>query len=195
MERNAELASLVEATKAAQANLDAAENAGRPRLDVTIGGGPAGIDESFQKSASKAARADGYLVTGSIIFDTAIERRTEKGGLADAHARLQRARVDERAARARIASQAIRIVQRIKAAYASAKLSDEAIALAEQNIDAENKRFQLGKSTNFDVLRRQDELEQARLRRVSAIVDYLGARVELDALTGTIFRRFSITLR
>jgi len=195
LEHSAELAGLGEAVKAAKANVDAANSAARPQLDLALVGGPGGVDDTLSGALKKTARADGYSITGNLTFDTALERRTEKGTIAAAHARLQRAQVDERAARARISSQAIRIVQRIKAATASVKLSDEAIALAQQNIDAENKRFLLGKSTNFDVLRRQDELEQAKLRRVSAIVDYLGARVELDALSGAIFTRFGITMK
>ncbi|HEV7555912.1 MAG TPA: TolC family protein [Kofleriaceae bacterium] len=194
-EHSAQLASLAEGVKAAEANIDTAQSAARPRLDVSVGGGPAGTDTSFAKSIQSVVRSDGYELTANVTFDATIERHAEKGGLADAHARLQRTRVDERAARAHIATQAIRIVQRVKAAYASAKLSDEAIQLANQNIDAEKKRFELGKSTNFDVLRRQDELEQANLRKVSAIVDYLSARAELDALTGAILSKYAITLR
>ena len=194
-EHSALLASLAAGVRAAEANIDSAENAARPRLDVSVTGGPAGTDTTLAKSIKSAARGDGYQVNASLTFDATIERHAEKGGLADAHARLQRTKVDERAARAHIATQAIRIVQRIKAAYASAKLSDEAVELANLNIEAEKNRFELGKSTNFDVLRRQDELEQAKLRKVSAIVDYLGARAELDALTGAILSRFAITLR
>jgi outer membrane protein TolC len=194
-EHSAQLASLAEGVKAAQANLDGAENAAHPRLDLSVSGGPAGGDTTLAKSIKSAARSDGYQLTANLTFDAAIERHAEKGGVADAHARLQRTRVDERAARAHIATQAIRIVQRVKAAYASAKLSDEAVELANQNIDYEKKRFEVGKSTNFEVLRRQDELEQAKLRKVSAIVDYLGARAELEALTGAILSKYAITLR
>jgi outer membrane protein TolC len=194
-EHSAQLASLSEAVQAAQSGVEGAENAARPRLDLGVSGGSTGADLTFAKSVASAARGDGYELTANLTFDATIERHAEKGGLADAHARLQRTRVDERAARAHIATQAIRIVQRVKAAYASAKLSDQAVELANQNIDAEKKRFELGKSTNFDVLRRQDELEQAKLRKVSAIVDYLSARAELDALTGTILSKYAITLR
>jgi len=39
---------------------------------------------------------------------------------------------------------------------------------------------------DFEVLRRQDELEQARLRHASAIADYLSARADLDGLSGAM---------
>lgn len=195
LEHSSELASLTATVKAAQENIKTADNGGRARLDVSVVGGTLGTDAKFGQSVKRAAQGDGYQITGNLTFDTALERRGEKGTIGQAHERLVRAQVDERAARARISSQAVRIVQRIKAASASVKLSDEAIGLAQQNIDAENKRFLLGKSTNFDVLRRQDELEGAKLRRVTSIVDYLSARAELDALTGAIFTRFGIAMK
>src|SRR6185369_17883172 len=99
-----------------------------------------------------------------------------------------------RDARARLAVRATRAVQRAKAAVASIALGDLAIGLAEQNVTAEQKRFELGKSTNFDVLRRQDEREQARLRKASAVADYLAARAELDGLSGAILARYHIVM-
>ncbi|HEX8112084.1 MAG TPA: TolC family protein, partial [Kofleriaceae bacterium] len=95
---------------------------------------------------------------------------------------------------ARLAVRATRAVQRTRAAIASVALGDQAIDLAEQNVAAEQKRFELGRSTNFDVLRRQDELEQARLRKASAVADYLAARTELDGLSGAILARYHIVM-
>ena len=85
-------------------------------------------------------------------------------------------------------------MQRARAALASIALGNQAIDLAEQNVAAEQKRFELGKSTNFEVLRRQDELEQARLRHASAVADYLAARADLDGLGGAILARYGIVM-
>jgi len=73
-------------------------------------------------------------------------------------------------------------------------LSERVIQLAEKNVEAETRRFGLGRATNFDVLQRQDELQQAQLRRARAQVDYLNATAALDALTGVILKRYGITL-
>jgi outer membrane protein TolC len=104
------------------------------------------------------------------------------------------AKVAERDGRARLAVRATRAVQRARAALASIALGNQAIDLAEQNVAAEQKRFELGKTTNFEVLRRQDELEQARLRHASAVADYLAARVDLDGLSGAILTRYGIVM-
>jgi outer membrane protein len=193
-EHSAELASLEAARHAAEVGVAAADNRARSQLDLQISGGPLGASATPSDALSGAVSHPGYVLGGSLTFDHAIERRTERGGQQAARAALLQAKVAEREARARLAVRATRAVQRAQAALASIALGDEAIGLAEQNITAEQKRFELGKSTNFEVLRRQDELEQARLRQASAVADYLSARSDLDGLDGAILARYGIVL-
>lgn len=194
-ERSAELASLAAASRAAEAGLASADGAARPRLDLDVGGGPIGVGRTASDALSTAVDNPGYSVTADLTFDHALQRRTERGGQGVARAALLTARTAEREARARLAIRATRAAQRAKAALASIALGDEAISLAEQNIAAEQRRFELGKTTNFEVLRRQEELEQARLRHASAIADYLTARADLDGLSGAILSRYSIVMQ
>jgi len=193
-EHSAELAAAEASLAAAQAGAAAADGAARSRLDLDVAGGPLGAATRAADALSSAAQHPGYSVTASLTFDHAIERRAERGGQAAARAAVWTAKVAERDARARLAVRATRAVQRASAALASIALGAEAIDLATQNVAAERKRFELGKSTNFEVLRRQDELQQARLRQASAIVDYLSARADLDGLSGAILARHGIVL-
>jgi outer membrane protein TolC len=208
-EHSAALASLAAGTKAAAAGLEGAESAAMSRLDLALTGGPAGVDArtrfsgdppppppppSLLNSVKDAASFGGYQIIANLTFDRAIERRTEKGGVAAAHARVQRAKVDERAARIAVALTASRAVRRAKAAADTIKLGEDAMRLAQQAIENEQRKFDLGRSNIFEVLRRQDDLQLARLRQASAIVDYLSARAELDGLTGQILTRFGVTM-
>jgi outer membrane protein TolC len=193
-DHSAELASLVASHKAAQVAVDAADNAARSQLDLGISGGPLGVSPSVTRALYDLVYHTGYQVTGSLTFDHTIEQHAEHGGQQVARAALQQAEVAEREAQARLALRATRAVQRAQAALASIELGDEAIQLAEQNITAEQKRFELGKSTNFEVLRRQDELGQAQLRQASSVNDYLAARADLDGLSGEILARFGIVM-
>ena len=190
--RSAELAAFAASRQAAEIAVAAADNAARSRLDVSVSAGPAIAGKTVADALSSSAT--GYEIDASLSFDHAIGGRTERGGQAIAQAALYTAKVAEREARAKLAVRATRAAQRAEAARASIVLGSEAIGLAEQNVTAEQKRFELGKSTNFEVLRRQDELEQARLRHASAIADYLSARAELDGVTGTILARYNIVM-
>jgi len=191
-DHSAELASLVELERAAEAGVDGANGAARPRLDLDVAAGPVWTDTAL---ASSFSSTPGYSVTASLTFDHAIQRRTERGGQGIARATRLQAKVDARAAKRRIAASAVRAIQRARAALEIVALAKSATDLAQQNIEAEQKRFELGKTTNFEVLRRQDELEGARLRYANAIVDYLSARAELDGLTGDVLRQHGIEIR
>ena len=193
--RSAELAAAEATSRAAEVGAAAADNAARPGLDLDVAGTVFGAGGTSAQALSSATEDPGYSVSASLTFDHAIQRRTERGGQAAARATLLAAKVAEREARARLAVRATRAAQRAQAALASIALGDEAISLAEQNVTAEHKRFELGKTTNFEVLRRQDELEQARLRHASAIADYLAARADLDGLSGGILARFGIVMQ
>ena len=193
-DHSAELASLEASRHAAEVGVAAAESAAKSKLDVSLSAGPLGVDVTARQGAANLFSNPGYVFLGSLDFDHAIEQHAEHGGQAVARAALHQAEVAEREARAKLALRATRAVQRAQAALASIALADEAIQLAEQNITAEQKRFELGKSTNFEVLRRQDELEQSRLRQASSVNDYLAARADLDGLSGAILARYGITM-
>lgn len=191
---SAELAALEASRRAAEIAAAAADNAARSRLDLSVAAGPVGADISATDALTAVIRHPGFQIVAGLSGDHAIEHRTERGGQAAARAALLTAKIAERDARARLGVRVTRAVQRARAALASIALGDQAIDLAGQNVAAEQKRFELGKSTNFDVLRRQDELEQARLRQATAVVDYLGARAELDGLSGAILGRYHIVM-
>ncbi|HEX3477621.1 MAG TPA: TolC family protein [Kofleriaceae bacterium] len=193
-EHSAELAAAVATRRAAEIAAAAADNAARSRLDLEITGGPTGVDDTASHALSSAFHHPSFSVIAGLTGDHAIEQRTERGGQAAARAAVMSARIAERDAQARLAVRVTRAVQRTRAAIASVALGDQAIDLAEQNVVAEQKRFELGRSTNFDVLRRQDELEQARLRKASAVADYLAARADLDGLSGAILARYHIVM-
>ena len=191
---SAELAAAVQSRRAAEVAATAADNAALPRLDLDVAGGPIGAASDAGPALASTFSKPGLSIVGSLIGDVAIEQRTERGGQAVARAAVLTAKIAERDAQARLAVRATRAVQRARAALASVALGNQAISLAEQNVAAEQKRFELGKSTNFDVLRRQDELEAARMRQASSVADYLAASAELDGLSGAVLTRYHIVM-
>jgi outer membrane protein TolC len=54
--------------------------------------------------------------------------------------------------------------------------------LAEQRLDAERKRFEVGMSTSFLVIQAQRDLAQARTDELSAVLAYALALVDFEAL-------------
>jgi outer membrane protein TolC len=74
-------------------------------------------------------------------------------------------------------------------------LADKAIAIAEDNVKAERASFLAQRSNNFQVMQRQGQLTDARLRRGRAIADYRVAVAQLQYLSGTLLDTYRIHVR
>jgi len=72
--------------------------------------------------------------------------------------------------------------------------ADKALELAQQSLDAEQKKYALGASTNFNVLQTESDLATADSNRVQARTTYEKSRVELDRVTGYTLVRNGIVL-
>jgi outer membrane protein TolC len=82
-------------------------------------------------------------------------------------------------------------VQQNRASVDSAKA---ALDLARESLDAEQKKFQFGTSTNTLVLQYQSQLATAESTLVNAMVAYEKSRVELDRATGTLLDREGVSV-
>jgi outer membrane protein len=72
--------------------------------------------------------------------------------------------------------------------------ADKALELAQQSLEAEQKKYALGASTNFNVLQTESDLATADSNRVQARTTYEKSRVELDRVTGYTLVRNGIVL-
>ena len=77
---------------------------------------------------------------------------------------------------------------------AQVEAADKALELAQQSLDAEQKKYALGASTNFAVLQTETDLATADSNRVQARTAYEKSRVELDRVTGYTLVRNGIVL-
>jgi outer membrane protein TolC len=82
-------------------------------------------------------------------------------------------------------------VQQNRASVDSAKAAGE---LARQSLDAEQKKYQFGTSTNTLVLQYQSQLATAESTLVNAMVAYEKSRVELGRATGTLLDQQGISI-
>jgi outer membrane protein TolC len=74
------------------------------------------------------------------------------------------------------------------------KASQAAVALAQQSLEAEQKKYNLGASTSTSVLNYQSQLATAKSNLVSAQAAYEKAEVELDRATGLLLEHSGIVM-
>ncbi len=101
-----------------------------------------------------------------------------------ARARLERTQADER-----LKSGQARAIQQVRDAGWKIDMNAKRIEttraasnLAEQRLDAERKRFEVGLSTSFLVIQAQRDLAQAKVNELSAVLAYDLALVDFEAL-------------
>ena len=145
----------------------------RPRLDLQVQAGAMGVSEDLEQTLRQVGRAAGYSVSAQLTFQQPLQNRTRRGGYRVARQELHRAHSRVEQQRALVVADALQAVQQMQAAKVRIELERKAIQLSEKNIETERVRFDLGKSTNFDVLMRQDEWGAAQLRHARAVTDYL----------------------
>jgi outer membrane protein TolC len=189
--RSPEIAALEVAGRGATIEVEVADNGLLPRLDLRVYGGPVGRGQEVSDAMS-ALSDGGYQIGGEVVIETPLPRRTARGAQERANQERERVRVNMADMRRQIGQSAAEAVALAQTAQRRMQLSTSAIDLTQKNIKAETGRFELGKSSNFDVLLRQEEHTQARLRFARATADYLRATAVVEALTGEILPRYGI---
>jgi outer membrane protein TolC len=120
--------------------------------------------------------------TVGVTVSYPIGRSYEDAGLA-------KARLEEKQAQARLDSLEIQTVKQLRQSARDVESTAQRIdatraarSLAEQRLDAEQKRFEVGMSTSFLVVQAQRDLALAKTNELSAILDHQVAQVNFEAL-------------
>jgi outer membrane protein TolC len=194
MQHNPQLASATTKEKLAQIDIEVDQNGLLPQLDFNASAGPSGYSTAAGDSFEQLAKFKNYQVLASLTFSEPLGRHAAFGTLDAAHGALRKVKISEADLRAQIQAQVVRAVDQVVSAQKRFEVDATATHLALVNLDAEKARFEVGRSTNYDVLRRQDELAQSQLRQARSTTDYLRARAALESLTGDLLPRYGITV-
>ncbi|HEY4056340.1 MAG TPA: TolC family protein [Kofleriaceae bacterium] len=175
-------------------DIEVTENGLLPQLDAALTLGPTSQEASFGSAARDLFRTDSFAIQGQLRYQHSIGQENIKGRARELRENQRKLVVNEFDVRAQIAQAMAESVAQMELATRRVKLSERAIELANQNTKLEQDRFNLGKSTNFDVLNRLEEMRQAQLRKTQAIIDWQKARAVTMALTGDILPSYGIAV-
>ena len=166
-----------------------------PQLDAALSLGP--IGQPTRRSATPRrtlVKFNELAITGSLTFSQPLASDDVRGRASELRSAREKLRVNAFDVRAQFAQAMSRAIAQIELAKRRVVLIQRAIDLANENIRIETDRFNLGKSTNFDVLNRLEELRQAELRKAQALIRLAQGRAVVQALTGDILPAYGITL-
>ena len=122
-------------------------------------------------------------------------------GRGEAKAAQARGRLQLEQARTQLTQLELRVASDItnagKTALSAADAVDAARSardLAEQSLDAEQRKFQVGLSTNFNVIQAQRDVASARNAELLSVLIYRKALVEIDRLSKTSLQTANVTV-
>ena len=151
---------------------------------------PGGYDDALDQITG--LDFEGWSAALNFSYDIGNRSRKAQRALADVAVERGEAELDD------LELQVITGVRRLtRLVEASAEARESARVsrrLAEKNLDAEQKRYQNGMSTSFQVLEIQEDLSQARSREVNTITGYRRALARYYQAVGTLIEKSGVEL-
>jgi outer membrane protein TolC len=195
LQRNPELLAARAGSRAAAVDVDVAANGRFPQLDLSIDAGPIGNAGSAQVAFAQLGKWQGSVVQATLALSEPLGHRAARGRAEAADAALRRAQLTEQELAGQIQTSVENAVDLVRTALGRVRALSQVAQLATLDLRAERARFAVGRASNFDVLRRQEEVARAQLQQAHARTDYLSSRAALEALTTEILTRYAKELR
>jgi outer membrane protein len=192
---NPQLRAIQLGMKLTEIDLQTARSSLRPRLDFVGQVGAAGRRRELEDAVAQAFGLDDMTWSAGLQFEVPLENRLAEGQERVARLGSELARLDAGDLELEIRNQVVRLSAVIRTASKRVELAKATVGFATQNLEAEKARFSVGRSTNNDVLLRQQELKNTEIQVVRATVDLLVGENNLAALTGELLDRYRIVLK
>lgn len=135
---------------------------------------------------------DGWSAALTLSYDIGNRERRAQRALAEVA--VDRGEVEIQDLELQVITGVRRLARLVGAAAEARESARVSRVLAEKNLDAEQKRYQNGMSTSFQVLEIQEDLSLARSREVNAITGYRKALTRYYQAVGTLIEESGVEL-
>lgn len=132
--------------------------------------------------------------TLQLNFAIPLQNTTARARRAQAELELDRGDLELRDRLDRAMLEVRRAARLVETAAQAIELAEVSGTLARRNLEAEQKRYENGLSTSFQVLEIQEDLSIALSREVNAVIAYRNAVVDLDRATGQLLENTGVRL-
>jgi outer membrane protein TolC len=185
-----------------------AHNQKKPRLDLQANYGlnavdgdlsdpetgvlvePGGYSDALQQILD--IDFDGWSV--GLTFAYPLQNRTARARSVRADLALEQVDVELRDLEQGVVAEVRRTARAVETAAKQIESAKVSSRLARENLNAEQKRYENGLSTSFQVLEIQEDLSQARSREVSAVIAYRRALTDYQRSVGRLLDTYGVEL-
>jgi outer membrane protein TolC len=156
---------------------------------------PPSLDGGLGSSWGSLGSHDFHDAYAGVQVDIPLGKRSARGQVGVAEANRRRAHTERGQLRNRIGMEVRNAVTALETATGRIQAARAGLVAAETQLKAEQDRFEVGLTSNFFVLTRQNDLATAQLTEIAALTSYRQALTELRRATGTLLRERSIEFK
>jgi outer membrane protein TolC len=163
-----------------------------PQLDLKGSYGLNGLDYDNNDSLDDTLNADGttWYMGLELRIPLGGGKKTRSELIAAQHKKTQ-ALLELQALETAVKNAVHTSVGNVKSSSAQEKNYQQAAELNKRLLDVEMVRLNQGKSSNQDVLDREEKYHQAQNAHLDSIVENIKSRIELELIEGTLLQRFA----
>lgn len=169
-----------------------AANQAWPEVDLEASYGFNGLGDSFTRSF-KAIESNPEWSVG-VIFSYPLGNRAARGELETARLQATQAVLRLKRLEQEIVLRVKSSLEQLETDLRRLEAADVAVRLAEETLDAEERKLAAGRSTTFNVLRIQEDLLLARLKKLDAVSDYNTSLVAFYREKGTLLEELGVRI-
>ena len=177
----------------AEINLQTALDDLRWKLDLKAGYSKSGTSNNVSGAISDLPDAPG-LWNASLNLEIPIDRLDLTGNQVGAEVALEQANLNLENSRENLETAVRNAVRNVGSTWQRVLLSKRSRELARQTLKIEIMKLKAGRTTNFEVIARQESLQQAESSELNTVIAYLLALIQLDQQLGTTLKTWKIDL-
>jgi len=163
-----------------------------PRLDAVANMTINGLDDGVKSAAAEWSKGTYYDWTVGATFEFPLLDRTARGAHRQAEEQLEQSKLRREATLHQIIFEVREAVRAIQTSGERIAATEAVRVAAEAQLKAEENKLRAGMSIPFNVNQVQEDLTEAELGHLRALVDYSIARSDLERRRGTILERWRI---
>ncbi len=165
-----------------------------PELDLSASASSNSLARSGGRALSEQFEDDGYSLSGGLSFSIPLGNRAAEASYRQARLRHARTIASYHQKRQAVMEAVRRAARRVRVDVKRIEATRVARRLAEERLDAQEKKFKVGLSTSRDILEDQEALANALTQETRALIDYHKSLASLDRATHSTLERFRIEM-
>ncbi|MEK6765720.1 MAG: TolC family protein [Planctomycetota bacterium] len=165
-----------------------------PRLDFEAGIRYDGLAANKGNAIDSAFSQDFQSEFFGVTLEVPIGNREARSNYSKAKLEEKQTVFNTRKVEQEVVVEVRKAVRQVKTNVERIKASKKAEGLSRSRLEAEEKKFNVGRSTSLEIIRAQADLAVSEGRATNAIVDYQISLGNLDAVLGTILEKNNIII-